>query len=293
VRPEEIGFARDELRRGSEVPVVVRWLGTAGFAIEHAGWVLLIDPYLTRASIGACLSGPLAPDVAAIRRHVPAADAIVCGHTHFDHALDVPPIARFTGARVFGSRSAVALCRAGGVAEDRLFDVESPLSRGQCETTAEVGPFELRFVPSAHSPLLAGRVPFPGDIVDCDQVPARMQDYRCGAVFAVIVRVGGRTIYHAGSANVCDDALPSVREVDLLLLCVAGWHTTARLPERMLRATGPSAILLSHWDNFFAPLAGGARLLPAIRFQRLVDSLAAASRDTRIGTLPFLGEVWL
>jgi L-ascorbate metabolism protein UlaG (beta-lactamase superfamily) len=291
VRPEELTFARDELQGAGASPVVVRWLGTAGFAIEHAGWVLLIDPYLTRAGIGRCLSAPLVPDVAAIQRHVTAADAIVCGHTHFDHALDVPTIARFTGARVFGSRSAAALCRTAHIPEDRIVDVESP----GVEARAEVGPFELFFVPSAHSPLLAGRVPFPGDIVDCDQVPARMQDYRCGAVFGVVVRVGGRTLYHAGSANVNDAAAPppSLREVDLLLLCVAGWHTTARLPERILRATAPRAVLLSHWDNFFAPLDRGARLLPAIRFPRLVDALLHHSPSTRVGTLPFLGELLL
>ena len=37
-----------------------------------------------------------------------AADGILCGHTHFDHVLDVPAIARFTGAQVFGAESRCA-----------------------------------------------------------------------------------------------------------------------------------------------------------------------------------------
>ena len=49
----------------------------------------------------------------------------------------------------------------------------------------EVGPFRLRFFASAHSRFLLGKVPFPGEIADCDQVPLRAHQYRCGAVFGV------------------------------------------------------------------------------------------------------------
>ena len=76
-------------------------------------------PYVTRASLGTLLGEPR-PDIEAIERHVPRADAVIVGHTHFDHALDVPAIARRTGARVFGSRSSAALCRAGGAPEERV-----------------------------------------------------------------------------------------------------------------------------------------------------------------------------
>jgi L-ascorbate metabolism protein UlaG (beta-lactamase superfamily) len=271
--------------------VRLRWLGTAGFEIEHDGWVVLIDPYLTRASLGRCVSRQLAPDLAAIRRGVGGADAIVCGHTHFDHVLDVPAIARFSGARVFGSRSAVNLCRAAGIPEKQLVDVQS--ATGRSVTRAEVGPFSLRFVPSCHSPLLAGRVPYPGDIVDCDQVPHTMHGFRCGAVFGVLVEVAGRRIYHAGSANLDDGAAPSLTGVDLLLLCVAGWHTTAHFPERMLRAVSPANVLLSHWDNFFRPLDEPVHALPAIRFAGLVDQLRAADPSARIGTTSLGGDLWL
>src|SRR4029079_10408399 len=111
MRPDDLRMPLGTPPSGRE-PVNVTWLGTAGFRIEHEGATLLIDPYLTRASIWRCLSAPLAADTEAIRRYLPQADAIVCGHTHFDHALDVPAIARATGATVFGSRSCAMLCRA-------------------------------------------------------------------------------------------------------------------------------------------------------------------------------------
>lgn len=290
MRPQDIEYGYDELANGHH-DVRLRWLGTAGFAIEHQGWVLLIDPYLTRASLGRCLLTAIEPDLPTVRRYVSGADAILCGHTHFDHVLDVPAIARFTGAQVYGSTSAVTLCRAAGIAEDRLHDVQGMTSRS--EVRAEVGPFELRFVPSEHAPIMRGKVPYPGDISDCEQVPAKMQDYRCGAVFNVAVTVAGRTLYHTGSANLRDDVDPSFRDIDLLLLCVAGWTSTPRLVERLLSKVSPGAVLLSHWDNFFSPIERGARLMPAIKLPQLVDELQRHGGGLKVGTVPLMGELEL
>jgi L-ascorbate metabolism protein UlaG (beta-lactamase superfamily) len=287
MKPRDIAFSERALVGPSGGSVRVRWLGTAGFELEHDGWVVLFDPYFSRPSLAECFAGPLSPDVALIRRHVRRVDAIVCSHTHFDHVLDVPTIARMTGARVFGSRSAVRLCRAANVQESQLVDVEAGTTR------AEVGPFRLSFVSSAHSPLLLGRVPFPGDIADCDELPLSATGYRCGAVFATLAEAGGRSVYHVGSANLDDAARPPRRDVDLLLLCAAGWTTTERFAERMLRAVSPGAIALSHWDNFFRPLEHPATPLPALKLPRLVESLHHEARGVRTGTLDLLHDLWV
>jgi L-ascorbate metabolism protein UlaG (beta-lactamase superfamily) len=294
VQPEDIAWKPDTLDGSGQGAVRVRWLGTAGFALEHAGHVVLIDPYLTRASLARCLLSPLVPDEAAIARHAPRADAIVVGHTHFDHALDVPSIALRTGARVFGSRSAAALCRARGVPEPQVEVVER--EPGSEPAVRQVGPFELRFLPSAHSRLVLGRVPAPGDIADCEEVPMRAHAYRCGAVFGVEIRVAGKTLYHMGSAELVDASV-DVRNVDLLLMCVAGWTTSRDLPERVARKVAPGAILLSHWDNFLRPMHRPdgrllrARPFPQMQIPRLVDRLARAAGGIPLGTLPLLGEV--
>lgn len=291
MRPEDLAFSRGSLSvPGDRDPIRVTWLGTAGFAIEHGGHVVLVDPYVTRASLWSCLRRPLTSDLDAVARHVPRASAIVAGHTHFDHALDVPAIARATGATVYGSRSCVHLCRAAGVPEGQIVDVESSQRSGE-PVRAEVGPFELRFVPSAHSAFALGRVPFTGDIADCDELPLTASRYRCGAVFSLDVRVAGRRIYHLGSANLVDARVEP--GVDLALLCVAGWTTTERFAPRVMSALAPGAVLLSHWDDFFSPMAAGARMLPAMKLPRLVDGLTAADRSVRIGTVPLLGSIEL
>jgi L-ascorbate metabolism protein UlaG (beta-lactamase superfamily) len=287
VRPEDIAWSPNVFGKQQDPKGVrVRWLGTAGFAIEHDGHVILLDPYVTRASLARCVFGRLSPDLAAIERYTPRADAIVLGHTHFDHALDAPTIARRTGAKVFGSRSAAALCLAEGVDPGRVETIDP--ARGAVER--EVGPFTLRFVPSAHSPLLLGRVPFAGDIADCTDVPMRAERYRCGAVFGVEIRVAGRTLYHMGSAELVDASV-DVRNVDLLLMCVAGWTTTRKLPERAASRLSPGAVLLSHWDDFLRPVGAPARALPALQLPRLVERLTRAAAGAKVGTVPIMGEV--
>src|SRR4051812_5917275 len=71
-------------------PLHLRWLGTAGFELRCGDHVLLIDPYVTRSSLARCIASPLVSDEALVHATIPRADAIIVGHTHFDHALDVP-----------------------------------------------------------------------------------------------------------------------------------------------------------------------------------------------------------
>ncbi len=290
VNPRNLEFRRDEFVTEKQARVHIRWLGTAGFEIRCDDHVVLLDPYITRASLRRCAFSSISSDLSAIAEYVPRADAIIVGHTHFDHALDVPAIARQTGAKIFGSRSAIRLCRAAQIPEAQLQMVER--EAGQEAIEAEVGPFTLRFAPSAHSRFLLGRVPFPGDITDCDEVPIKTGDYRCGAVFRVEMKVAGKTIVHLGSAEMTPGGI-TPQNVDILLLCVAGWRSSGDLPERVMRSLSPQRILLSHWDNFFLPMTRPAEMLPAMHMPQLVDRLARLSKDVRIGTLDLRGEVGL
>jgi L-ascorbate metabolism protein UlaG (beta-lactamase superfamily) len=110
-------------------------------------------------------------------------------------------------------------------------------------------------------------------------------------VFGVELRVAGRCIYHLGSADLVDARAPG--DVDLLLMCVAGWTTTARFTDRVMGAFRPRAILLSHWDDFFSPMGDGAKILPAMRLPRLVEGLTRVDPSVRLGALPLLGAVEL
>ena len=261
----------------------MQWLGTAGFRIEHRGHVVLIDPYLTRASLAQCILGPVSPDEQVLARETAAADAILVGHTHFDHALDVPAIARRTGARVFGSWSAASLCLSHGVAPGRVHIVESEGS------SVQSGPFRIRFVPSHHSAFLAGHAPFPGELAASDARPMRVEQYRSGAVFIIELEVDGRCLVHLGSAAVPQHG--QHRHAALVLLCAAGWRSSPALPERLIERYTPDTVLLSHWDDFFRPLSLPARAIPGIGLEALARRIRNHSAQTRVGTVPLLGTL--
>jgi L-ascorbate metabolism protein UlaG (beta-lactamase superfamily) len=261
------------------------WLGTAGFRLVYQGYTLLIDPYATRLELGAVLAGRrAAPDLAAIARHLPAADAIVVGHGHFDHAMDVPVIAARTGARVVGSPTVGALMRLWGVG-DRFVAAE-PYRR------VELGPFALELVPSAHARLVLGlAVPFAGDALTCDAVEdLTAADHRCGAVYGVHLEVAGTRIYHQGSAELVDDAVVH-RDVDIFLCGIAGRGFSERYLARAIGRLRPSLVIPHHHDDFGRPLTRAMAPSFGVDLCRAVDELRELAPGLRVATLTPLAPV--
>lgn len=230
----------------------LEWLGTSGFRFRYQGTTLLIDPYLSRIGLGDVLRRrPVRGSEPIVRRYVDAADAILVGHTHFDHAMDAPLLADLFDCQAYGSHSLAHLLAMHGLA-GRAVEVE-PFRRYQ------VGPFSFSFVPSVHSKLMLGMsVPAGGDI-SCehfDELTAAA--YGCGQVWGIHLEVAGVSFYHQGSADLDDGALADARcprGVDYFLCGIAGRRFTERYLERMVRRLEPSVIVPHHYDDFFRPLA--------------------------------------
>jgi len=272
---------RRELRptgSGAGAAMRLQWLGTAGFVIEAAGATLLVDPFLTRPSIPRLLVRPVVPDDLAIARHVPRkVDAILCGHSHFDHAADAPRIARMTGAKLVGSASTCAWGLAEGLPEDRLVRV------GPRGATTRFGDVEVRFVPSKHGRIVFGRVPFPGEVHGLPRTPAPMWRYRMGGAYGILIKAPGVTVYHNGSADLVDAELEGER-ADVLIAGLAGRKGTERYVPRLLRALDPKLVIPTHHDAFFAPMERGLFLLPGIDVEGFVSEVHARSEQATVIT---------
>jgi len=267
---------------GLPAGVEIEWLGVSGFRITYEGVSLLVDPYVSRVPLRALpLRRRALPDEAMIARHLsgpgPVAGVLI-GHTHFDHAIDAPAVARRFGTRAYGSASLVRLMRLHGL-EDRVVEVvpHDPI---------ELGPFVVRFVPSRHSKLLFGRkVPMDGELT-CEHLHGLVPTaYKCGAVWGIRIDVAGASLYHQGSANLDDDALGH-EPVDVFLAGIAGRGVTPHYWERVLRRLDPRLVVPTHYDDFFAPLGGAEKLARGVKVAEVPGEIAAVSRDARVAALP-------
>ncbi len=257
----------------------LEWLGTAGYRITYEDHTLLIDPYLTRVPLKAVFgSQPSLPDPALhaplLSRPLGTVAGILLGHTHFDHAIDVPALTRALDTTAFGSDSLAHLMRLHGLA-DRAIEVVP-------RQPYELGPFTVRFFPSLHSKLLLGlKVPYDGAL-SCDHLDALSPSaYKCGAVYGIHIDVAGTTIYHQGSANLIDDQVPT-GGVDLFLAGIAGRSFTERYWERILSRLEPSTIVAGHFDDFFRPLGDPLGFSTNVNLTALPEEIAAVSRDIAV-----------
>lgn len=277
--------SRPELRpptAASGASVTIRWLGTAAHVVATARTTVLIDPFLTRPRLSR-MASRLVPDEAAIRRWLPPrVDAVLCGHSHYDHLLDAPLCALLTGATLYGSRSTCAFGRAAGVADDRLHAIPAE------GASITVGDLTIRFVPSLHGRVLLGRVPFPGEVTTPPRLPARAWQYRMGGAYGLLLRGAGVTVYHNGSADLIDAELDGER-ADVLLAGLAGRRATRDYLARLVGALRPSWIVPTHHDAFFAPLEEGVHLLPGVDLDGFVAEARALAPAARIVT-PDYGE---
>jgi L-ascorbate metabolism protein UlaG (beta-lactamase superfamily) len=260
----------------------LEWLGVSGYRLSYEGKTLFIDPYLSRVPFrDLVLRRRALPDPAAVDRFVRAPGetvGVLVGHTHFDHAVDAPELARRLGCRAYGSRSLVALMALHGMVE-KAVEVEP-------YRTYELGPFEVSFTPSVHSKLLLGlAVPYDGEL-SCEHLDSLYPSaYRCGQVWGIAIAVAGVRFYHQGSANLIDDAVRE-RDVDFFLAGVAGRSFTDRYWQRILTRLQPRAVIPTHYDNFFRPLGTDLEFVANVQLAGLPDEIGTVSREIEIAALP-------
>jgi L-ascorbate metabolism protein UlaG (beta-lactamase superfamily) len=260
----------------------VEWLGVSGYRITHEGQTLFIDPYLSRVPLrNLLLRRATMPNPAALDRFASAPGetvGVLVGHTHFDHAVDAPAIARRFGCRAYGSSSLATLMALHGLA-DRAVEVEP-------YKTYELGPFEVSFTPSVHSKLLLGlAVPYDGELT-CEHLDSLSPGaYRCGQVWGISIAVAGVRFYHQGSANLIDDAVRE-RGVDVFLAGVAGRAFTQDYWKRILPRLEPRTVIPTHYDNFFRPLGSPMEFVANVQLAGLPEEIEAVSADIELTALP-------
>ena len=246
---------------GNMRPLELTHFGAAGWKITDGETVILLDPYLSRVRFQGRKYGPHdATDIAddprpvvkmdevaghdteTIDKNVPKADFIMLSHSHFNHAMDVPYIAKKTGAVVIGTESTCNIAANGGVPDEQIHAVRG----GEDFQYDELS---VRVIPSLHSALSCklykdfGTVPVKDD-------PLTLDEYVEGGTLAYLLRFAGREILLFGSMNYIEREVDGLRP-DIVFVASAPPRLDIHdYTGRLMRCLGkPPLVVATHWDD--------------------------------------------
>jgi L-ascorbate metabolism protein UlaG (beta-lactamase superfamily) len=275
--------------------VHLTYLGTAGWEITDGKTIILVDPYFTRAKYNSpndavapddprplvTVNSIVEPDGAVIDAHVRKADYILITHGHPDHALDMPYIARKTGATVIGTASTANLARASGV---DAAHVKAVKGGDRVELAADV---TVRAIASLHGIFRRPRegappAPPPPQLPADAKPPFRFGQFVEGGTLGYLISIGGHQIILFGSMNYIEREIEGLRPDIALIGAMPERHNIDDYTSRLMRALGnPAVVLPTHWDRFNVPHT--VSQAPAIeRLQSFIAEIHVASPKTKV-----------
>ncbi|HLE56302.1 MAG TPA: hypothetical protein VJB15_04400 [Rhodothermia bacterium] len=277
---------------GAENQVEVTYLGTSGILIRYRGASLLTAPFfskpvlkrvvLSMLPLGRNSGFRMEPDTALIERFLPAtadnASAILVGHGHYDHLLDVPYIAnhRARSARIYGGPSVRhtlmgdSALRLDGGSRLIAIPVSQTGSRDRAAEWIYTEDRRFRFMPLAatHAPTIKrlgvsylfaeGRL-----LKDLKSLPGSASGWKLGEPYAFLIDVlapGDTTphfrIYHQDAPSSPPHGFPPSavlreRPVDLAVICAPTSTYLRDVPDSLLKILAPPSVMVTHWESLF------------------------------------------
>jgi L-ascorbate metabolism protein UlaG (beta-lactamase superfamily) len=226
-------------------PLSLRWLGVAGIELGYQGQSLAIDPFFSRPNLWRILFEPLKPDEAAIAGKTGPYEHILVSHSHYDHLMDVPAIARATSARIYGSPNTCQIVESAGIPVSQTRVIHSGDSFGCGDFNVEVFPARHVYIPGFSSGPLPKRL----------SPPLRSHQYRTDACYSFLIQTGGLRLLDWMSVGL-DHAVPA----DVLMVALLGDEAFFKA---LLQIVRPRLIIPIHWDNFFR--SAGRPLKPIVK----------------------------
>jgi L-ascorbate metabolism protein UlaG (beta-lactamase superfamily) len=278
----------------SNTPVLrLTHFGAAGWLITDGEMAFLLDPYFSRIRFKGRRIGwtdanevPNDPrpivrtdevaltDTATVDAHVPRADYVMLSHSHFNHCMDAPYIAKKTGAVVIGTESTVNMAMNNGVPLEQTLAV-----KGGEDYAFEK--FSLRIIPSLHSALSCKLYRDFGTIPVTTK-PLSLDDYVEGGTLAYLLRFAGREILMFGSMNYIEREVEGLRPDIALIACAPPRLEISDYTARLMRCLGcPPLVIATHWDDQGLPF-GAPQDKALANTGAFVEEVRAVSRDTEV-----------
>ena len=256
------------------------YLGSGGWILEHGDDMVLTGPLFSNPGLVTTGLLPIRSDTAIVDRYmgrydVSSARAILVGHAHYDHLMDVPRVAarHAPAARIVGSRTVANTLGTWSGTAGRIDVVDD--SAGDQRTVGHwlwygdgVRVMALR---SHHAPHFDGYTLYRGTRDrPLTEEPAWATDWLDGETYAFLIdfmasedSVAFRVYYQDAVAPppsaFAPDALIAERPVDVAVLVPATFDQVDWHPEAFVENLRPRHVLLGHWEDFFSPMDAPTR----------------------------------
>jgi L-ascorbate metabolism protein UlaG (beta-lactamase superfamily) len=279
--------------------VEVRFLGAGGFLVRHGGDAVITGPLfsnppLLRVALGRSIHADTARIDEGMERVLPdrrGISAILVGHSHYDHLMDVPYVAAryLPGVPVLGNRTMLNLLAWDTALVPRLHAVEDSAGTwrrpgrwiyprtllpgstgGRRDSTVRVMAVE-----SEHTPHAFGLVKLFHRSQDTPmrRPPRSANEWAEGRTHSFVVefrdsvslRLLFRVQYQDAVARPPRGFPPFMEGgYDLALVCGGNYEQVrdGSYPGALLRWLAPRNVLVGHWESFFRPQTEPLRDIP-------------------------------
>jgi hypothetical protein len=328
--PRLFGQVREPVPDIKPGTVQVRFLGVGGFVIQRDDDIVLTAPFYTNPPEGFLLgASQVHPNKTLIddllpKRWASKTAAILVGHTHYDHFMDVPYIAKAIAkdAVLYGSLTMKQLAmappyqvEAGKIVvvsdvagEDRVDYRKCPVKPGEgCIHGSGPGDWikvndrvRIRALCSRHAAPRA----WTGCLTSVPPEPTRVGNWKLGDTYAYLVDFLDASgapvfrVYYQDSATsptygFVPEDLVTDKAVDVALFCAAGFDWVQDNPARIMTNTKPRYVIYGHWESFFKPQTSRPlETLGYFDYSDLVARMDNLAKPAPIG-ISWPGEYWI
>jgi len=276
------------------------YLGSGGWIIEHGEEMVMTGPLFSNPSFVRSGLWRIESDTALVDRYMSRYDvrrtaAILVGHAHYDHLMDVPRTATHhaPAARIVGTPTVANTLGSWSGLEDRLIVVGDSLGAfDRVGRWIELGPrLRVMALRSHHAPHFDGYTLYRGTRDrPMRRRPRTADEWVDGNSVAFLVDfldddgvVAFRVFYQdAVSEPPRGLAPPTVIDehpVDVAIVVPATFDQVDWHPEALLENLRPDRVLLGHWEDFFVPIDEPTRSIGLTDMQHFERRLTSSFGD--------------
>ena len=277
-----------EITSGDSIHVT--YLGAGGYLMRRGADSLLLAPFFSNPGLLRVGLSKIKSKIKIIDEYLPAVEdveTILIGHSHYDHLMDVPYIAKYhaTKATIYGNKTMTHLLAPYFDNRSRLVNLNPIAGERMQGQWVYIPNGNIRFmaIKSEHGPQFGGirllkRKELNEDLYQC---PRKSSHWVQGQTFTFIIDFLGvdgtvefRIHYQDAASNPPKGFPPvGIENIDLAILCAAAFHEVKKYPEGILDKIKPKHIIVGHWENFFRSYAKPPRTVPFTNIKKFIEQV--------------------